>query len=161
MSGMKKISGALWYILAAAIVIADFAVKRYIHASFRVGELFGSIPGICDFIYVRNRGAAFSVLSNGTVILCVISIAFCIAAAVYWVVKKNKPPMQKLAVVLLFAGALGNAIDRIAYNFVVDFISIKWFDFPTFNIADMAIVAGAVCAIIYILFFDRDKRKDG
>ena len=52
-----------------------------------------------------------------------------------------------------------NAIDRIAYKFVVDFISIKWFDFPTFNIADMAIVIGAVCAVAYVIFFDREKKN--
>lgn len=157
---MGKYKNVLWYILAAAVIAADFMVKRHIMTSCRVGEVFGGIPGICDFIYVQNTGAAFSMLSDGTLLLSVISIAFCIVAAVYWVVKKNKHPMLSLTVVLLFAGALGNAIDRIAYKFVVDFISIKWFDFPTFNIADMSIVIGAVCALVYVVFFDKDTKKD-
>lgn len=157
---MRKRTNVLWYILSAAIIIADLAVKRHILAAYSVGERFGGIPGVCDFIYVKNTGAAFSMLSNNTIILSVISIAFCIAAAVYWIRKKPQHPMLKLAVVLLFAGAFGNAIDRIAYKFVVDFISIKWFSFPVFNIADMAIVGGAIAAIIYVLFFDKDK-KDG
>ena len=157
---MKKILSILWYILTAAIIIVDFAVKRHIMTTYSVGEVFGGIPGICNFIYVKNTGAAFSMLSNNTIILSVISIVFCIAAVVYWFWKKPEHPMLRLAVVLLFAGALGNAIDRIAYKFVVDFISITWFDFPVFNIADMAIVGGAIAAVIFVLFFDRDK-KDG
>ena len=63
--------------------------------------------------------------------------------------------MENLAVVLFFAGGLGNAIDRAMYKFVVDFIDLKWFDFPVFNIADIAVVAGAVAAILYVIFFDK------
>ena len=159
MTDMKKKNDLLWYILAAAIIIADFVVKRHILASYRVGEVFGGIPGICDFIYVQNTGAAFSMLSNGTVILSIISIAFCIGAGVYWVIKKDKPPILKLVLVLLFAGAFSNAIDRIFYGFVVDFISIKWFEFPTFNIADMAIVIGAVLAVVYVIISDKENKN--
>ena len=156
---MKKNNDLLWYILAAAIIMADFIVKRDILSAYSVGEVFGGIPGICDFIYVQNTGAAFSMLAGGTVILSVISVAFCVGAGVYWVRKKDKPPILKLVLVLLFAGAFGNAIDRIFYGFVVDFISIKWFSFPTFNIADMAIVAGAVLAVVYVIVFDKDKKN--
>ena len=159
MTEMKKKTDLLWYILAAAIVSADFIVKRHILSSYSVGEVFGGIPGICDFIYVQNTGAAFSMLANNTVILSVISIGFCIGAAVYWFKKKNRHPMLCLTVVLLFSGALGNAIDRIAYKFVVDFISVKWFEFPTFNIADMAIVTGAICAVVFVLFFDKSEKE--
>lgn len=157
----KSVINLIWQILlAAAIVIVDRVVKGHITASCRVGEMFGEIPGVADFIYVRNTGAAFSILSNNTAVLSVISVLFLAAVVVYKIIKKPQGKMENLALVLFFAGALGNAIDRIMYKYVVDFISIKWFDFPVFNIADISIVLGAVAAVIYVIFFDKENADE-
>ena len=94
-------------------------------------------------------------LENNTILLSIISVVFIIAIIVYKIIRKPKHFMENLAVTLFFAGGLGNAIDRIQYKFVVDFIDVKWFDFPVFNIADMAVVSGAVAAILYVIFFDK------
>lgn len=67
---------------------------------------------------------------------------------------------MKTSLTLLFAGALGNAIDRIFRGYVVDFIETAFIDFPVFNVADIAITCGAVIMAIYIIFFDKDE-KDG
>lgn len=156
---MKKRT-ILYSLLAAVVLCLDFLMKRYILSNFRQGEIFGAIPFVADLIYVRNTGAAFSILSGRTQILSILSVIFCIAAAVYWVVKKPSHPLLCSSVALLFSGALGNAIDRLAYGFVVDFISIVWFDFPVFNIADMAIVTGAILLVVYEIFFDKEQ-SDG
>ena len=156
----KKITQLIWLILAAAVFTADQAVKRSILAGCVQNAKFGELPGIADFIYVKNTGAAFSMLSNNTLILSVLSVIFCIAVIIYWFIGKEKHVMLKLALALLFAGALGNAIDRIAYGFVVDFISIKWFNFPVFNIADIAIVSGAIAAMIYFIFLEQGESKN-
>lgn len=148
----------IWQILlASVIVVLDQAVKLHIVKNCRVGEIFGELPHVADFMYVRNTGAAFSVLSNNTILLTAISVIFLIAIIAYKLIRKPTHFMENLAVVLFFAGGLGNAIDRIQYKFVVDFIDIKWFDFPVFNIADMAVVGGAIAAILYVLFFDKEK----
>ena len=67
---------------------------------------------------------------------------------------------MKTSLTLLFAGALGNAIDRIFRGYVIDFIETAFIDFPVFNVADIAITCGAVIMAIYIIFFDKDE-KDG
>ena len=121
--------------------------------------MFGELPGVADFLYVRNTGAAFSILNDNTALLAVISIVFLIAVVLYKIIRKPKHFMENLAVTLFFAGGLGNAIDRIQYKFVVDFIDLKWFDFPVFNIADIAVVGGAIAAIIFVLFFDKEKKN--
>lgn len=150
----------IWQILlAVAIVVADRAMKLYIIANCTTGEVFGEIPYIADFLYVKNTGAAFSVLSNNTALLSAISVLFLVAIIIYKIIRKPKHFMENLALVLFFAGGLGNAIDRIQYKFVVDFIDIKWFDFPVFNIADIAVVGGAIAAIIFVLFFDKEKKN--
>lgn len=157
----KRYLQPIWAICAILVIVPDQAIKRFILANYVPYENFGEIPGVADFIYVQNTGAAFSMLSDGTMFLSIISIIFCIAVAAYWFIKRNKHFMLKLALMLLFSGALGNAIDRIAYRFVVDFISIKWFNFPVFNIADIAIVSGAIAAVLYVIFFDKDEKKAG
>ena len=156
----KKIRQLIWLIIAAVVVIADQIVKRRILSGCVQNAKFGELPGVADFIYVKNTGAAFSMLSNNTIILGAVSVVFCIAVIVFWFIGKEKHVMLKLALALLFAGALGNAIDRVAYGFVVDFISIKWFNFPVFNIADIAIVSGAIAAIIYFIFLDKEEPKN-
>ena len=146
-------------LLAVFVIVSDRAVKVYIIANCRQGEVFGELPGVADFLYVRNTGAAFSILNDNTALLAVISIVFLIAVVLYKIIRKPKHFMENLAVTLFFAGGLGNAIDRIQYKFVVDFIDLKWFDFPVFNIADIAVVGGAIAAIIFVLFFDKEKKN--
>lgn len=162
---MKKISfragTILWAAVAAAVLAADRIIKAWIMANCTPGEIFGELPFVSDFLYVKNTGAAFSLLSGKTGILSIVSVLFCIAAVAFWIIKKPEHGLLRAAVAMLFAGALGNAIDRIAYGYVVDFISIKWFDFPVFNIADIAIVAGAIAAVVYVFFFDKSGKADG
>lgn len=140
--------------LCALIVALDRIVKLYILKNVGIGEIFGEIPFIADFMYVQNTGAAFSIFSSSTMALAVVSALFLIALIVYKIVKKPQHLLENLALTLFFAGGLGNAIDRVQYKFVVDFIDIKWFDFPVFNIADIAVVLGAITAIVYIVFFE-------
>ena len=156
----KKVINVLWQvILALVIIVSDRGVKNYILTNCDVGEVFGQIPYIADFIFVRNTGAAFSVLSDSTELLGVISLVFVTGIVIYKAVKRPKGFMINLSLVLLFSGALGNGIDRLLYKFVVDFISVKWFEFPVFNIADIAIVAGAGVMILYMLFFDESSQR--
>ncbi|MGN0162210.1 MAG: signal peptidase II [Candidatus Ornithomonoglobus sp.] len=153
-------SSVLWLIAAAVITLLDQLMKLHILHNYTPGTVFGGIPGVADFLYVKNTGAAFSIFSGNTRVLSIISVLFCIAVIAYWIIKKPSHTMGCIALVLLFSGALGNAIDRVAYGFVVDFISIKWFSFPVFNIADMAIVGGAIAAVIYVLIFDKDDKQE-
>ena len=157
----KKISDLIWKLSAVLVIIGlDRLVKSYILSSYSTGEVFGQIPYVADFVFVKNTGAAFSMFSNNTAVLAVISVIFTIAIVLYKIIKKPESFLENLSIVLLFSGAVGNAIDRIMYKFVVDFISIKWFEFPVFNIADMAIVIGAVLAVVFVIFFDKDGEKD-
>ena len=149
----------IYGIVAALIIIADFLTKYFIKTNVALGNAFFSVPGLVDFTYVQNRGAAFSMFSGKVSVLSVVSIAFCIAVVIYWIVKKPKHPLLCAALSMMFAGALGNAIDRVFYGFVVDFIAVRFIDFPVFNIADMAITIGAALVIVYVIFFDKDTKN--
>lgn len=153
---MKKRS-IIWLIIAAAITGADQLVKWLISSTADIGETIASMP-LVDIMYVQNRGAAFSLLSGKVSFLTVISIVFCIAAVVYWIKKKPTHPVMQASITLMFAGALGNAIDRLVYGFVVDFIRVTFIDFPVFNIADIAITVGAALLIVYEIWFDKEGK---
>lgn len=154
------LASVIWTAVAAAVIAVDRIFKYIVMTGYSEGNVIGELPGFFDFVYVRNTGAAFSLFSDMTLLLGIVSILFCICVAVYWFVRKPKSNIKRAAVALLFSGALGNAIDRIFYGFVVDFISLKWFDFPVFNIADVAIVVGAFTAVIYVIFFDKESSDE-
>ncbi len=150
----------IWIVIALATVALDQLAKLLVMINIGPLDCIHIIPGLFDFVYVKNTGAAFSILADNTALLGIISVLFCAGVLVYWVWKKPQNRILQLALTLLFAGALGNAIDRIFRGFVVDFISAAFIDFPVFNIADIAITAGAVILIIYFLFFDKEEEKN-
>lgn len=155
MKGKKNI---FWVIIAALIVAADRLVKYIVASSAKVGETLLRIPFV-DITYVQNKGAAFSIMSGKMSFLTIISIAFCAAVVVYWIKKKPSHPLLCAAVTMMFSGALGNAIDRIARGFVVDFICVTFVDFPVFNIADIGITVGAALLILYVIVFDKEDKN--
>ena len=150
----------IWTIIAILIVALDQLAKYLVLTKIDPMEVIHVIPGLFDFVYVKNTGAAFSILSESTWLLSIISVLFCVGVIGYWFYKKPDHILMKISLTLLFAGAFGNAIDRIARGYVIDFIETVFIDFPLFNVADIAISCGAVIMAIYIIFFDKDE-KDG
>ena len=114
------------------------------------------IKSILSFTYVENRGIAFGMFAGKRVLFIIISVIV-LAAVVFVVVKtpkQSRGKFLKLGSALVISGAVGNLTDRIIKGFVVDFIEVKFMDFPVFNIADIAVCVGAAMLIIHFLFFD-------
>jgi len=143
-------------IISIIVLILDRVTKIWSQTVIGDGVICG-IPNVLSFVYTKNTGAAFSILSDKTWLLCLISVAFCIGVIIYWIIKRPKDKLLCTSISLLFSGALGNAIDRVYFGYVVDFIRTDFIDFPVFNIADIAITIGAVLLVIYVLFFDKES----
>lgn len=148
----------LWIIITALIVAADQVAKYVVSATMRVGDVALSL-GLFDITYIKNEGAAFSILSGRMSLLSVISIVFCLAVIVWWIKKKPTNKLMCLSVSMMFAGALSNAVDRIFRGFVVDYIHTTFMNFPVFNIADIAITLGAALLILYEIIFDKEAKN--
>ncbi len=146
----------IWLIISLLIAGADQLVKHLILTNAQIGETVFSLKPIVEITYVQNTGAAFSMLEGKVWILGIVSALFCAAVVAYWIIKKPKHPLLCTSVSMIFAGALGNAIDRLARGFVVDYIDAAFINFPVFNIADMAIVIGAGLFILYEILYDRN-----
>ena len=149
----------IWLIISVLIILADQIVKYLVAANMSVGNTLFSALDIFDITYVQNNGAAFSIMSGKMPLLGLISVLFCIGVVVYWIKKKPSHPLLCTAIMMMFAGALSNAIDRIFRGFVVDYIRTLFIDFPVFNIADIGITVGAALFVIYFVFFDKEDKN--
>ncbi|MFZ4859603.1 MAG: signal peptidase II [Desulfuromonadaceae bacterium] len=159
------------YTLFAAIAIAGILIDQATKIAVdRSMQLYDSIPIIEHFFhltYVRNRGAAFSFLSNASWRLPFFIIVSIIAAIVILVAFQKMRDDQKLAhtsLALIFSGAVGNLIDRIRLGEVIDFLDAHWYrhHWPAFNVADSLICVGVfLLAIDMLLEEKRVKAQTG
>ncbi len=149
----------IWLIISILIIIADQLVKYFVALGMSVGDTAFSVLNLFDITYVQNQGAAFSILSGKLSVLSLISVVFCVGVIVYWIKKKPTHPLLCTALTMMFAGAFGNAIDRIFRGFVVDYIQTTFITFPVFNIADIGITVGAALLVLYVILFDKEDKN--
>ncbi len=148
--------------IAGGVFMVDQASKAWAIRRLRLGEDMPVISGFLNFAYAQNTGVAFSMLDDhGDSGRWGLSIVALIAAAlvVYFFWRTPRTDDRILgALALLLAGIAGNVTDRLRLGFVVDFIDVQFgsWHYPTFNVADMAIVTGAGLMILDIIL---SKRK--
>lgn len=150
----------IYGIITLVILAADMLVKYW--AKNTLADI-GSIPIIKDVFhltYAENTGAAFSMLEGKRWFFIILTAVMLVVIA--WAFFKNyfKGAWGKTTLVFIFAGAVGNFIDRLMLGYVVDMFDFCLIDFPVFNVADIFLTVGAVMGIIYILFLDKDILKD-
>lgn len=149
-------------ILAAVLILADQLTKYLVRANIPLGGSVPFIPGLLDFTYVQNTGAAFSILRQHTWLLTLVS-ALVVLVVCYMVVKGMfKGPLGMFSVSLVLAGGVGNLIDRAVFGFVTDMIRTLFIDFPVFNVADCCITVGVPLLFLYmVLYWSKEEEKEG
>ncbi len=151
----------LYCLLIAFIVlitVLDQVVKAVVSANIPLGDVIPAIPGIFHWTHFHNTGAAFSMLQGGRWLFAAVCLIG-LAVTVILVVKKvltNRFELWCLAAI--FGGGIGNLIDRVRLGYVVDMIEVEFMNFAVFNVADAFISCGAVALVVYVLFFDREKK---
>ena len=115
------------------------------------------IPSLVELTRLHNYGAAWGSLAGMRLILIAVSLAVLAAVALLWKKHRVRHPLGLWAMSLLFAGGLGNLIDRVRLGYVVDmFHLIFWQSYPVFNVADICVVLGAILgAIYYLCLYDK------
>ena len=117
------------------------------------------IDGILEFYYFENKGAAFGTMQNKQILFYILT-PIILACIVYFYSKlprkKRFLPFRILSVVLA-AGAIGNFIDRIMNQYVIDFIYVVAIDFPIFNVADCYVTISAIALILLYLFYYKEE----
>ena len=139
-------------IVSLISLLLDMGSKYLVSRMLTLYESKIIINNFLNITYVRNTGAAWSILDNNTWIVTVISLLI-IMGIIYYVYRNRDRISKRIVKIgygLALGGAIGNFIDRIINGYVVDFIDIDIFGFnyPIFNLADMFIVGGAILLMV-------------
>ena len=119
------------------------------------------IPDFLSFTYVENTGAAFSSFKGMQWLFLLVFVVF--TAGVVWEFVKKKMPFtmfDRWMIVAIFAGGIGNVIDRIVLGYVVDMIHVDFMNFAVFNVADCFITCGCIALIVHLVFFNKAFWKE-
>ena len=149
----KKYYITISLIVAIAILIIDQVTKRIIATTMNIGDSYEVIPNFLNITSHRNNGAAWGILSGKMGFFYIITIVILIVLVLFYIKEAKYNLFMQVAISLLFAGALGNFIDRLVNGEVVDFVdtNIFGYDFPTFNVADSSLTIGVLFIIIALL----------
>ena len=143
----------LYTVLVILLVALDQLVKYWVVQNISLGEHLPFLPYVLDLTYVKNTGAAFSLFSEHTWLLTLVSLVLSILLAVALFRPLFRHPFGRIALALLLAGAVGNLIDRAFQGYVVDMFHVLFMEFAVFNVADICVVVGGFAAVLYYLFF--------
>ena len=152
---------AIFMVLFAAFAVAADQLSKYLVLANI--PLFGQVdvlPGVVSLTYVRNDGAAFSSFQGQQWLFAVIFVLFTVA--VVWEYTKKFWPFTKFerwCIAAIYAGGLGNMIDRVRFGYVVDMIQTEFMDFPVFNVADCFITCGCIALIFHLVFCNKEFWK--
>ena len=146
------------YALAAAVMILDRLTKWIVETRVGFFDTYKVIPGFFDIVHSQNRGVAFGLFNDSTsewrtaILVLVSSAALAMVVAMLW----NGRRMERLTAYglgLILGGAAGNVFDRVAWGRVTDFLEfyVGRFHWPTFNMADTAIVVGSGLLLLDLL----------
>lgn len=143
-------------LIILGIVTADQVTKFLLD-----GKDFVVINNVLSFSSSHNTGAAWSMFDGQMLLFIGGAFVFLIVMFLFDYFQKDQTKLYTLGFSIILAGAIGNLIDRIAFGYVRDFIKTEFINFPIFNIADIALVCGAILFSVYILFFaELDDKKD-
>ena len=148
-------------VFAALIIIADQVTKLLTVANIPLYTRVDFLPGILSLTYVQNDGAAFSMLEGQQWLFALVFAVF--AGFIIWEFSKKRLPFktfERFCITAVFAGGVGNMIDRLRLGYVVDMITTDFMNFPVFNVADIFITCGCILLMLHLIFFNKDFWKD-
>jgi signal peptidase II len=149
-------------LLGLVVLALDQATKLLVLRHWPVGACHPVIPGFFSLVHCRNPGAAWSLFTDYTDLLTILSVVVLLVLALSFDRLVEGFPERAVALGVVFGGIAGNLIDRMAYGEVVDFLLFYWrtFQWPVFNLADSAITCG-VATFVLSSFFRRAPGESG
>lgn len=160
----KRLPAPLFYfgiLLSVALVVLDQITKVFALDSLKGEPPTVLVEGLLGLRFVENGGAAWGMLSGQRILLLVAPIAGCSLLVYYYIkTRERNSILLMLGLSLIFAGGLGNLIDRaFRGGNVVDFIEFIFISFPVFNVADICVTCGTILLAIYLLFVEGRKNE--
>lgn len=139
------------FISILLLILLDQAVKGYVVKEIPLGGMRRFIPKVVSLTYLKNSGAAFSMLENQQWFFAIITLIAMGAAFVYLYRHIKGSLWLLLGLTLIISGGIGNFIDRVRQGFVVDMFHLDFMNFAIFNVADIYLSIGVGLLLIYLL----------
>lgn len=138
-------------LLTFAFLIIDIVSKLIVSNLMNVHDSIIIIKDFFYITYVRNTGAAWSILANNIWLIIIVSLVIISVIILYIYKNRPKAKFEVVGYSLILGGAIGNFLDRIVYGYVIDFLDfyIFGYDYPIFNLADIFIVLGVILLVIH------------
>ena len=149
-------------LFSAAVVAVDQITKFLVVENIPLYADIPLLPGVVQLTYAQNTGAAFSMLQGQQWLFALIFAVF--TAAILWAYFKKTFPFSKFewfCIAAVYAGGLGNMIDRLRLGYVIDMIETLFIQFPVFDVADSFITCGCIALMVSLIFFNKAFWKDG
>ena len=151
---LTKRNKLLYLITLIVITGGDQFTKHLISSSMQLGQSQEIINNFFYFTYAHNTGVAWGMLAGHLWLFIIVALVSAVLMIVFFMKTRRNEVLTRFGLVLTFAGMAGTLIDRVVYGYVRDFIDVVIFNynFPIFNVADMAVVIGVILIIIEIVF---------
>ncbi len=146
--------------IALAIVLDQ--ITKFLATSLNETGPIKVIDGVFELQYLENRGAAFGILQNQQWFFLVIGILLTVLITILYLrlPKSKRFVPLKICLIFIVAGAIGNMIDRVLLNYVIDFLYFSLIDFPIFNVADIYVTCATITLAVLILFYYKEEEFD-
>ena len=150
-------------VLVGLLVAIDQLIKGWAVANLQPVEAMPLLPGVVELRFVLNDGMAFSMLSGQQTFLILFTSAALVVVAWLLFTGKMFGRVGNIGWLLVLAGGIGNLIDRVMNQVVVDYINLLFMDFAVFNFADICVCTGVGLVILDVLLesVQEKKKNDG
>jgi len=147
---------------AVLLYAADQITKALVVANVEFGDRHDVIGDLAQLWHVRNDGAAFSILPGATWLFVPVTFVAIGMVVYFHRMLLGRGPLMQVVLGAILAGALGNLTDRLRLGYVIDFVSLGFGDtrFPTFNVADSAVVLGIGALVAYLTFVEQPRTAE-
>lgn len=152
---MKNYRKLYFPLAAVMLILLDQLSKQWIVNHIPLNAIRKCLPGIFSLTYLRNYGAAFSILQNQQWFFTVITLAVVGAACYYFIKNINGNFWFLFGLLLIISGGIGNFIDRLRLGYVVDMVHLDFMNFAIFNVADSYLTVGVV--ILFIALWKEEE----
>ncbi len=145
-----------FWLTTLLVLMIDQLSKLWVVNNFIPGESRVVLNKVLWLTYVQNQGAAFGILQGHSWLFFICAILVIVILVVINS-KQHLPATMQVIFGLIMAGAIGNLLDRLRLNYVVDFFDLGWW--PVFNVADMAIVCGGILLVLKLLWDEKGEQR--
>lgn len=152
---MKNYRKLYFPLAAVMLILLDQLSKQWIVNHISLNAIRKCVPGIFSLTYLRNYGAAFSILQNQQWFFTVITLAVVGAACYYFIKNINGNFWFLFGLLLIISGGIGNFIDRLRLGYVVDMVHLDFMNFAIFNVADSYLTVGVM--ILFIALWKEEE----